>query len=53
MAVLKQMNILHNLMECQKGQKNPLQLSVIMELNIDNRTANLIYGAPVSMHRTP
>ena len=44
MAVLKQMNLLHNLMECQKGQTKPI---TIMELNIANRTAYLIHGAPV------
>ena len=31
-------------MECQKGQTKPI---VIMELNINNRTTYLIYGAPV------
>ena len=31
-------------LECQKGQTKPI---TIMELNIDNRSAYLIYGAPV------
>ena len=41
--MLKQMN-LHNLMEWQKGQTKP---NVIMEFNINNWTAYLIYEAPV------
>ena len=31
-------------MECQTGQTKPI---IIMELNINNQTAYLIYGDPV------